>query len=133
MTGLTAAAPTVPAQLFGSGLIGLREGLEAGIVVMVLVAFLVKSQRRDALKWVWGGVAAAVAMTVGVFLVIQFGTYTVKDLAAEAIAGPPVEAGTAPSEPAAGLPPDVGPAPAAGRPGAAVRGRGGRLRGEPLR
>lgn len=87
MTGLTAAAPTVPAQLFGSGLIGLREGLEAGIVVMVLVAFLVKSQRRDALKWVWGGVAAAVAMTVGVFLVIQFGTYTVKDLAAEAIAG----------------------------------------------
>jgi high-affinity iron transporter len=84
---LTAAAPTVPAQLFGSGLIGLREGLEAGIVVMVLVAFLVKSQRRDALKWVWLGVGAAVVMTVGVFLAIQYGTYTVKDLAAEAIAG----------------------------------------------
>ena len=86
-TTLTAAAPTVPAQLFGSGLIGLREGLEAGIVVMVLIAFLVKSQRRDALKWVWLGVAAAVVMTVGVFLAIQYGTYTVKDLAAEAIAG----------------------------------------------
>ncbi|WP_167098226.1 iron uptake transporter permease EfeU [Mycobacterium sp. DL592] len=86
-TSFAAAAPTVPAQLFGSGLIGLREGLEAGIVVMVLVAFLVKSQRRDALKWVWLGVAAAVAMTVGVFLVIQYGTYTIKDLAAEAIAG----------------------------------------------
>ena len=74
---LTAAAPTVPAQLFGSGLIGLREGLEAGIVVMVLIAFLVKSQRRDALKWVWLGVGAAVMMTVGVFLAIQYGTYTV--------------------------------------------------------
>lgn len=86
-TSFAAAAPSVPAQLFGSGLIGLREGLEAGIVVMVLVAFLVKSQRRDALKWVWLGVAAAVAMTVTVFLVIQYGTYTIKDLAAEAIAG----------------------------------------------
>lgn len=87
MIGLSAAAPTVPAQLFGSGLIGLREGLEAGIVVMVLVAFLVKADRRDALKWVWLGVAAAVAMTVGVFLTIQFGAYTIKDLAAEAVAG----------------------------------------------
>lgn len=87
MTGLSAAAPTVPAQLFGSGLIGLREGLEAGIVVMVLVAFLVKADRRDALKWVWLGVGAAIAMTVAVFLTIQFGAYTIKDLAAEAIAG----------------------------------------------
>ncbi len=87
MTELSAAAPTVSAQLFGSGLIGLREGLEAGIVVMILVAFLVKSGRRDALKWVWLGVAGAVAMTIGVFLAIQFGAYTIKDLAAEAIAG----------------------------------------------
>lgn len=81
------SAPAVSAQLFGSGLIGLREGLEAGIVVMILVAFLVKSGRRDAIKWVWLGVAAAVAMTVGVFLAIQFGAYTIRDLAAEAIAG----------------------------------------------
>ena len=54
---------------------------------MVLIAFLVKAGRRDALKWVWAGVAAAVAMTVGVFLAIQYGAYTIKDLAAEAIAG----------------------------------------------
>lgn len=75
------------AQLIGSGLIGLREGLEAGIVVMVLIAFLVKSNRRDALKWVWLGVAAAVTMTAGVFLAIQYGAYTVTGLAAEAVAG----------------------------------------------
>ena len=81
------ATPAISAQLFGSGLIGLREGLEAGIVVMVLVAFLVKMQRRDALKWVWLGVAAAVAMTVGVFVVIQYGAYSVTGLAAEAVAG----------------------------------------------
>lgn len=80
-------APDVSAQLLGSGLIGLREGLEAGIVVMVLVAFLVKMQRRDALKWVWTGVAAAVALTVVVFLVVQYSAYSVSGLAAEAVAG----------------------------------------------
>ena len=59
-----AAAPTLYSQLLGSGLIGLREGLEAAIVVMVLAAFLVKSDRRDALRWMWLGVAAAVSMTI---------------------------------------------------------------------
>ncbi|MGA5463557.1 iron uptake transporter permease EfeU [Mycobacterium sp. NPDC050041] len=82
-----AAAPNVTSQLFGSGLIGLREGLEAGIVVTILVAFLVKSNRRDALKWVWLGVGAAIAMTVVVFLAIQFSAYTITGLGAEAIAG----------------------------------------------
>lgn len=81
------ASPDVSAQLLGSGLIGLREGLEAGIVVMVLVAFLVKMQRRDALKWVWAGVAAAVAMTVVLFVAIQYGAYNITGLAAEAVAG----------------------------------------------
>ncbi len=81
------ASPDVWAQLLGSGLIGLREGLEAGIVVMVLVAFLVKMQRRDALKWVWAGVAAAVAMTVVMFMVIQYGAYNITGLDAEAVAG----------------------------------------------
>src|SRR6476620_4904686 len=82
-----AAAPNITSQLFASGLIGLREGLEAAIVVTILVAVLVKSDRRDALKWVWLGVAAAILMTVAVFLVIQFGENTISGLAAEAIAG----------------------------------------------
>lgn len=81
------AAPNITSQLFGSGLIGLREGLEAAIVVSILVAFLVKSDRRDALKWVWLGVGAAIAMTVIVFLAIQFGSHTITGLGAEAIAG----------------------------------------------
>ncbi len=70
-------------------LIGLREGLETSIVVSILIAFLVKSGRRDALKWVWLGVAGgAIAMTLGVFLTIQFSAYTVSGgLGAEAIAG----------------------------------------------
>lgn len=81
------AAPDITSQVFGSGLIGLREGLEAAIVVSILVAFLVKSDRRDALKWVWLGVGAAIAMTLIVFLTIQFGTHTITGLGAEAIAG----------------------------------------------
>jgi high-affinity iron transporter len=84
---LLAAGPGVSAQFFGSLLIGLREGLEASMVVMILVAFLVKSDRRDALKWVWLGVGCAIAMTVIVFLAIQFGENTISGLGAEAIAG----------------------------------------------
>jgi high-affinity iron transporter len=84
---IAAAAPNVTSQLFGSGLIGLREGLEAAIVVTILVAFLVKATRRDALKWVWLGVGTAIVMTVAVFLTIQFSAYTISGLGAEAIAG----------------------------------------------
>jgi high-affinity iron transporter len=82
-----AAGASVSSQLFGSGLIGLREGLETAIVVTILIAFLVKSDRRDALKWVWLGVAAAIVMTIAVFLAIQLGENTISGLAAEAIAG----------------------------------------------
>ncbi len=81
------SGPSVFSQLSGSGLIGVREGLETGIVVMVLVAFLVKSDRRDSLKWVWLGVSIAVAMVLAVFAGIHYGTSTISGLAAEAVAG----------------------------------------------
>ena len=81
------SAPSVATQMFGSGLIGLREGLETGIVVMILVAFLVKAERRDALKWVWLGIGLAVAMVAAIFFVIHYGTSTVTGLTAEIIAG----------------------------------------------
>jgi high-affinity iron transporter len=45
-------------------LIGLREGLEATLVVSILIAFLVKSQRTDRLTQVWAGVGLAVAVSV---------------------------------------------------------------------
>jgi high-affinity iron transporter len=63
--------------LFSSALIGLREGLEAALVVSILIAFLVKSDQRAALKWVWGGVAAALLICVGIGTAIA---YTIGEL-----------------------------------------------------
>jgi high-affinity iron transporter len=53
-------------------LIGLREGLEATLVVTILVAFLVKSERQDRLRYVWTGVGAAAALSVAFAAVLQY-------------------------------------------------------------
>ncbi|MEV4393730.1 iron uptake transporter permease EfeU [Nonomuraea sp. NPDC049607] len=58
--------------MFASYLIGLREGLEATLVVSVLIAFLVKSDRKDKLPQVWTGVAAAIALSVGFGALLTF-------------------------------------------------------------
>src|ERR1041384_884482 len=59
-------------MLFANGLIGLREGLEAALAVSILIAFLVKTDRRYALKWVWVGVVTALVLSVTAGAVITF-------------------------------------------------------------
>ena len=45
--------------------IGLREGLEAALIVGIIAAFLKRTDRRDALRKVWIGVGVAIAAVPG--------------------------------------------------------------------
>jgi high-affinity iron transporter len=51
--------------------IGLREGLEAALIVGIIASFLGQQGRRDALRKVWLGVAVAVAICAAVGVGLQ--------------------------------------------------------------
>ena len=50
----------------GAGVVVLREGFEASLVVGIVLAFLDRTGRRDGFVAVWTGVAAALALSLGV-------------------------------------------------------------------
>lgn len=68
-------------------LIGLREGLEAALVVAILVAYLVRIDQRQFLPRIWAGVAAAIGLSVVAVLALQVTGQALSDEAAEAFAG----------------------------------------------
>ncbi|MEO7753151.1 MAG: iron uptake transporter permease EfeU [Terracoccus sp.] len=74
-------------MLVSNALIGLREGLEASLVVVILVAFLLRTDRRWALRHVWTGVAAAVIASVAIGAVLTFGTARLDFTTQELIGG----------------------------------------------
>ncbi|HEX3897559.1 MAG TPA: iron uptake transporter permease EfeU [Mycobacteriales bacterium] len=51
--------------------IGLREGLEAALIVGIIAAFLRKQGRLDLLRWVYVGVATAIALCVAVGVALR--------------------------------------------------------------
>ncbi|MER7193649.1 iron uptake transporter permease EfeU [Streptomyces flaveolus] len=73
--------------MFSNYLIGLREGLEASLVVCILIAYLVKTGRRDALKPIWAGIGVAVAIALGFGCVLEFGSQELTFKAQEALGG----------------------------------------------
>src|SRR3954468_14204318 len=51
--------------------IGLREGVEAALIVGIIASFLRQEGRRDALRPMWLGVGSAIAICVAVGLLLE--------------------------------------------------------------
>jgi high-affinity iron transporter len=68
-------------------MIALREGLEASLMVGILVAYLVKSDRRSALPALWSGVAAAALASLGFGALLTFSSHHLSARAESYFAG----------------------------------------------
>jgi len=73
--------------MFPTYLIGLREGLEASLVVGILVAYLVKTGRGAQLRTLWGGIGAAVGISLAFGALLQFTSAGLSFRAQEAFGG----------------------------------------------
>lgn len=79
--------PGVLHPVFASFLIGLREGLEAALVVGILVAYLRRLDRTDVLPRLWVGIGLAITLALGVGALFTFGAYALDPIAQELIGG----------------------------------------------
>jgi len=52
-------------------LVALREGVEAALIVGIILVYLARTQRSQLGRYVWGGVAAAVALSLAVAIVLD--------------------------------------------------------------
>lgn len=68
-------------------LIALREGLEAALIVGILIAYLVKTERRHLLPALWTGVAVAIAASLALGGFLSFTSAELSDRGEEFFAG----------------------------------------------
>jgi high-affinity iron transporter len=52
-------------------LIALREGVEASLIVGIILVYLSRTNRTQLVRFVWGGVAAAVALSLAVAIALE--------------------------------------------------------------
>src|SRR5258706_1894273 len=58
-------------RLLSSFLIALREGVEAALVVGIVLVYLNRTGRAALVRWVWGGVAVATASSLAVAIALE--------------------------------------------------------------
>ncbi len=68
-------------------IIALREGLEAALIVGILVAYIVRTERRHLLKPLWTGVGVAIAASLALGAVLSFTSAELTDRGEELFAG----------------------------------------------
>lgn len=73
--------------MFANFLIGLREGIEAALVVSILLAYLVRTNRHAARRALWAGVGTAVTLSLAFGALLTFTSSSLSFRQQEAFGG----------------------------------------------